>query len=388
LALLEIDDLITSNLDICQFSVDAIRQIEEPTSLQQCYEQLQQMTILDPTCGAGAFLFAAMETLAIMYEACLESMQAISSADEFQTILTKVRQCPNQRFFILRSIIEHNLYGVDIMEEAVELCLLRLSLQLIAEIERAEDLALLPQIDHHIHVGNALSNMSLSGKDGSCSVDGISEDRAFDWQRTFQEVLHNGGFGVIIGNPPYGRVALTAAQRRYFARGLFGHANLYGLFTDIAMRWTKPAGVIAYVTPTSFLAGEYFKRLRSLLAAEAPPLAADFVHARKGVFEDVLQETLLATYRKGGEVNGTDVHHLDVASDSSARVTHAGRFIVPPDPAAPWLVPRVSDHQGMIDRLSRFISHRLPIRGGQPTKLVSARLLGRNAGRSCWAHCQ
>src|SRR5258706_5381619 len=165
-------------------------------------------------------------------------------------------------------------------------------------------------------------------------------------------------FDVVIGNPPYGRVALTAAQRRYFARGLFGHANLYGLFTDIAMRWTKPAGVIAYVTPTSFLAGEYFKRLRSLLAAEAPPLAADFVHARKGVFEDVLQETLLATYRKGGEVNGTDVHHLDVASDSSARVTHAGRFIVPPDPAAPWLVPRVSDHQGLIDRLSSM-PHRL-----------------------------
>jgi len=165
-------------------------------------------------------------------------------------------------------------------------------------------------------------------------------------------------FDLVIGNPPYGRVALTAGQRRHFARGLFGHANLYGLFTDIAMRWTKPAGIIAYVTPTSFLAGEYFKRLRSLLAAEAPPLAADFVHARKGVFEDVLQETLLATYRKGGKVNGADVHHLDVTSDLSARVTHAGRFIVPSDPAAPWLAPRVPDHQRLIDRLSGM-PHRL-----------------------------
>jgi adenine-specific DNA-methyltransferase len=165
-------------------------------------------------------------------------------------------------------------------------------------------------------------------------------------------------FDVVIGNPPYGRVALTTAQRHHFARGLFGHANLYGVFTDIALRWTKPAGVIAYVTPTSFLAGEYFKRLRSLLAAEAPPLAADFVHARKGVFEDVLQETLLATYRKGGKINGADVHHLDVASDSSARVTHAGRFILPADPAAPWLAPRVPDHQSLIDRLSGM-PHRL-----------------------------
>src|SRR5438034_8397409 len=58
--------------------------------------------------------------------------------------------------------------GVDIMEEAVELCLLRLFLQLIAEVERAEDLTLLPQIEHHIRVGNALSDMSASEKDGSC----------------------------------------------------------------------------------------------------------------------------------------------------------------------------------------------------------------------------
>jgi adenine-specific DNA-methyltransferase len=165
-------------------------------------------------------------------------------------------------------------------------------------------------------------------------------------------------FDLVIGNPPYGRVALTAAQRHHFARGLFGHANLYGVFTDIALRWTKAAGVIAYVTPTSFLAGEYFKRLRSLLAAEAPPLAVDFVHARKGVFEDVLQETLLATYRKGGNANGADVHHLDVASESSARITHAGRFVLPTDPAAAWLVPRVPDHQVLIDRLSGM-RHRL-----------------------------
>ena len=165
-------------------------------------------------------------------------------------------------------------------------------------------------------------------------------------------------FDLVIGNPPYGRVALTAEQRRRFARSLFGHANLYGVFTDIAMRWTRPAGVIAYVTPTSFLAGEYFKRLRSLLAAGAPPLAVDFIHARRGVFEDVLQEALLATYRKGGKVNGAAVHYLAVSSDSSARITHAGHFTVPSEPAAPWLAPRIPEHQNLVDRLARM-PHRL-----------------------------
>lgn len=101
----------------------------------------------------------------------------------------------------------------------------------------------------------------------------------------------------MVGNPPYGRVTLTPAQRQRFARGLYGHANLYGVFTDIAVRWTKKGGTIAYLTPTSFLSGHYYSALRELMAQEAPPAAIDFVHARRGVFEDVLQETLLAVGR-------------------------------------------------------------------------------------------
>jgi adenine-specific DNA-methyltransferase len=165
-------------------------------------------------------------------------------------------------------------------------------------------------------------------------------------------------FDLVMGNPPYGRVTLMAEQRRRFARSLFGHANLYGVFTDIAMRWTKAAGIIAYVTPTSFLAGEYFKSLRSLLAAEAPPVAVDFIEARRGVFEDVLQEALLATYCKGGKLNRAAVHYFAVSSDASARITHAGRFTVPSEPAAPWLAPRIPDHQNLVDRLARM-PHRL-----------------------------
>ena len=108
-----------------------------------------------------------------------------------------------------------------------------------------------------------------------------------------------GRFDLVIGNPPYGRVTPDPMRRAFFQRSVYGHANLYGVFTDIALRWTKPGGVIAYLTPTSALGGQYFVALRKLLAKEAPPVAIDFVHARKGVFEDVLQETLLALYQRG-----------------------------------------------------------------------------------------
>ena len=99
------------------------------------------------------------------------------------------------------------------------------------------------------------------------------------------------GFDLVVGNPPYGRLTLPPRLRRRFARGLFGHANLYGVFTDLALRLTCTGGVIAYVTPTSLLSGEYFKALRGLLGREAPPDSMDFVALRKGVFADVLQET-------------------------------------------------------------------------------------------------
>lgn len=171
-------------------------------------------------------------------------------------------------------------------------------------------------------------------------------------RNTLDQEPDNTLFDLVIGNPPYGRVSLTREQRERFKRSLYGHANLYGVFADIALRWTKSGGVIAYVSPTSFLAGEYFKSLRALLAFEAPPIAIDFITARRGVFEDVLQEALLATYRKGGNASGAPVHYLGVTSDVTAEITHAGRFVVPKDAEAPWLVPRVPEHQSLVDRLA------------------------------------
>lgn len=157
-------------------------------------------------------------------------------------------------------------------------------------------------------------------------------------------------FDLVIGNPPYGRLKLDPELRIVYQRSLYGHANLYGLFTDLALRWTKPKGVIAYVTPTSFLAGEYFKSLRQLIKDEAPPVAMDFVTARKGVFDDVLQETMLSTYQKHGNLKKPSVHFLSV--NGSAEVTEVGSFTLPETASAPWLAPRHPDDASLIDRLS------------------------------------
>lgn len=165
-------------------------------------------------------------------------------------------------------------------------------------------------------------------------------------------------YDLVIGNPPYGRVSLAADIRERYSRSLYGHANLYGLFTDLAVRFTRTGGVIAYVTPTSFLAGQYFKSLRSLLAVSARPVNIDFVSVRKGVFDDALQETMLATYRKTGVyLSAPTVHFIAPTDQDDLTVEKGGSFDLPVG-GGPWLVPRNLEQAHLIERL-RSMPHRL-----------------------------
>ncbi|MDE0458116.1 MAG: N-6 DNA methylase [Chromatiales bacterium] len=159
------------------------------------------------------------------------------------------------------------------------------------------------------------------------------------------------GFDLVVGNPPYGRVTLPPELRQKFRRSLFGHANLYGVFTDLALRFTRPGGVIAYVTPTSFLSGEYFKALRGLLGREAPPAGIDFIGERRGVFADVLQETMLAAYRRGGDRGAGKVHFISARPDGSIERTTAGTFNLPENQNGPWLMPRTQAQSVLMRRV-------------------------------------
>lgn len=161
-------------------------------------------------------------------------------------------------------------------------------------------------------------------------------------------------FDLVIGNPPYGRITLSPGLRQKFRRSLFGHANLYGVFADLALRLTRSGGVIAYVTPTSFLSGEYFKALRVLLGWEAPPVSIDFIAERKGVFADVLQETLLATYQRGGQPGEASVHFLAQDRHGSVKIKGAGYFHLPEKLDRPWLIPRSNRQSELASRVSRL----------------------------------
>ena len=165
----QVADLITHNLDIRQFAQDVIADCEGPELLRAFWKAIESVTILDPTVGSGAFLFAALNVLEPLYEGCLERMQAfvddldhfeelhrLEKYSDFRTILARFALHTNRRYFILKTIVVNNLYGVDIMEEAVEICRLRLFLKLVAQVETVEHLEPLPDIDFNVRAGNTL----------------------------------------------------------------------------------------------------------------------------------------------------------------------------------------------------------------------------------------
>lgn len=182
--------------------------------------------------------------------------------------------------------------------------------------------------------------------------------KLIDIRDSLADPLPEGRFDLVVGNPPFGRVSLPAGQRARFSRSLFGHANLYGIFTDLAIRHARPGGLVSFLTPSSFLAGEYFKGLRALLGREAPPIEIDFVALRKGVFEDVLQETVLATYRKGVPCAKARVNFIQPRQSRVIQPESAGNFRLPRDPGAVWLLPRHGDERLLVKRM-REMSDRL-----------------------------
>lgn len=257
--------------------------------------------ILDPACGGGAFLA----------HAALRMLNTFNKADPA---------------FILRNITTR-LNGFEIDPFAAWLSQVLLEAALL-DICRGANRRF-PDV---VQTGNALTIP-------------VDNQRPFD---------------LVIGNPPYGKITLPAPQRHLYKRSLYGHANLYGVFTDLAIRWVRPGGIIGYVTPTSFLGGQYFKALRSLLQREAPPLKMDFITERKGVFEDVLQETMLSVYKRAEKKRrAVTVEFLRPnGNEKPVSIQKVGRFALPANDEEPWFLPRDSEHVALLKRFV-MLPHRL-----------------------------
>jgi hypothetical protein len=136
---------------------------------------LPNLSILDPACGSGAFLIAAMKTLIQVYSAAIGSIKLIGDAnlkDELKELENIHKSLP---YYIKKRIVTDNLYGVDIMEEATEIAKLRLFLALVSSANDVNELEPLPNIDFNIMAGNSLI--------GLINVDETAFDKVGDTQQ-------------------------------------------------------------------------------------------------------------------------------------------------------------------------------------------------------------
>ncbi len=201
-----INDFITFNLDIRQFAQDSVDDAIDPLFIEKFYKAVKNITVLDPTCGSGAFLFAALNVLEPLYEACINKMKSfvenskIITAQKgndkgmkfnfFENEISNINSNhSNEKYFIYKSIILNNLYGVDMMNEAVEIAKLRLFLKLVACIEpdyKKENIGLepLPDIDFNIKSGNTLVGFVNQEEIKKC---GTKLEQAF-WEKEISDI--------------------------------------------------------------------------------------------------------------------------------------------------------------------------------------------------------
>jgi hypothetical protein len=182
---------------------------------------LPNLSLLDPACGSGAFLVAAMKTLINVYSAIIGRIKFITNAKLTKWLGQIEAEHSSVQYYIKKCIITNNLYGVDIMEEATEITKLRLFLALVASAMKLEELEPLPNVDFNIMAGNSLIGLVRVDEDG---FDAVQETRTAVKERKKKEKL---GIAIVskVNAPQYIQPTLFPSARVSSYRQLLREKN-------------------------------------------------------------------------------------------------------------------------------------------------------------------
>lgn len=268
------------------------RKIEAHVSFWEAYKKvLMGITVLDPACGSGAFLNQAFDFL-------YKEGQRVNES------LASFRQGQTEIFDLDKHILSNNLYGVDLNSESVEITKLSLWLK------TANKKSTLTALDDNIRCGNSLIDTPA-----------VAGEKAFQWESEFSKILGNGGFDVIIGNPPYlgGREWKKGELQFQYLLKKFRVAeyqfDMYTLFFEQAIILAKPGkGYISLITPNTWLNNQKTSKLREYILHNTSMVSiTDYSTVQ--VFEDAVVLPIITTLKR--ERKHAEKTHILVANEKA-----------------------------------------------------------------------
>ena len=301
--------------------------------------ELQTVRLVDPACGSGAFLIETFDQFHAAYQEAAERLIELRSGEP-------------TLFDPDRTILRHNLYGVDLNGEAIEIC--RLSIW----IKTAQPGKRLTDLDHNIRVGNSLVDDP-----------GVDLRSALDWRAAFPEVFADGGFDVVVGNPPYVRQELLGGLKPYLERSYaayHGMADLYVYFFERGLGLLRPGGRLSFVVTNKWLKAGYAEPLRRLLAERSKvETVVDLGHAKQVFPEaDVFPSIVVVEKPRddrppSGQARISVISRDELKIEDLARQITENGFDVPWESlgAAPWLL----EPSGVAELMAKVLRQGLPL---------------------------
>lgn len=203
-------------------------------------EAVKNIKIVDPACGSGAFLITAFEYLLNYNNYLNDKIFDLTGTKDLFSDTTK-------------EILQNNIFGVDLNKESVEITKLSLWLK------TADKNKTLASLENNIKCGNSLIDDAE-----------IAGELAFDWEKEFLQVFKNGGFDVVVGNPPYVLCQPSNTEEKILKfYNNFEVANykidLYHLFFEKGIKILNPKGYLGFITPNTYLTNKYTVNLRKLI---------------------------------------------------------------------------------------------------------------------------
>ncbi len=277
------------------------RQYEEA---QSEFQKIANIRVLDSACGSGSFLIKAFDHFLIYYlkynrkveeinDGIRKRIQKLRSSGDRQAAWDLESRRLNRIEGYEKRILEENLFGVDLDPPACEIASVNLMLR---ALRKGEKLPLI--LEDTIRIGNSL----VSGAEEELIryFQKPSKLLPFNWEDEFKGVFSEGGFDIVVANPPWIQSKfLDKTEKRYFRDNFVSMKKQYDLFNGFVERGIevlKPGGILGFIMPSRFLMNHDYEPFRKFLLDNCSII--EICDVGEGIFEGVTMPALIAILRK------------------------------------------------------------------------------------------